>query len=231
MNTCYWCEREIIKQLDWKTLIIGRENDLLCEECIKELEVINEPFCMKCFKSSTDKICDDCKSWEEYFLGNDPLEKNISTFYYNEFLKEIIAKWKYRGDYILGKIFYHEIKLTIKRYYQPYLKEAVLVPIPLSNNRITERGFNQSELIAQLMTNDHKKIVHLLERVDDEKQSKKSRMERIYTKNPFKLRKTINNSVILVDDIYTTGTTIRHAARLLKENGCPAVYSYTLVRG
>jgi len=51
------------------------------------------------------------------------------------------------------------------------------------------------------------------------------------TVNPFNLVKSLNNPVLLVDDIYTTGRTLRHAAQLLKEAGCQEVYALTLCRG
>lgn len=231
MNICYCCHSKIIKQLNWSTFITGKYNDILCDLCLRQLEKIHEPYCNKCFKATKNKMCSDCKKWDDYFNGKDPLIKNISTFYYNDFLKEVIAKWKYRGDYVLGMIFENEVKRTFNNYFKMIEKNAIIVPIPLSKERTLERRFNQAQQIAEMITNDKNKIVHLFERIHNEKQAKKSRKERIFTKNPFKLRKTTNNFVILVDDIYTTGTTIRHAASLLTKNGCPAVYSYTLVRG
>lgn len=231
MNRCLWCDEAIVNQFDWLTFFTGGEHQLLCEACLSQLETIRQPVCKKCFKMSKSKRCTDCKRWERFFSGDDPLEKNVSSFRYNEFLQEMIAKWKYRGDYVLGSVFEREIKRAFKFHYHALLKEAVIVPIPLSKSRMDERGFNQSEAIAEMATDDRKKIVQLFERIDDEKQAKKTRAERIFAKNPFKLLKTTNKTVILVDDIYTTGTTLRHAARLLKASGCPAVYAYTLVRG
>jgi competence protein ComFC len=231
MNNCYWCNKVIVTQLDWLTVIIGRREQLLCQDCVSQLQLIEKDVCEKCFKPSNETVCSDCKMWTTNFSGNDPLIKNISTYYYNEFLKDIVAKWKYRGDYVLGNVFANDIKFSINKYYKNLLKEAVIVPIPLSKNRLLERGFNQAEQLAQFLIKDKRQMLQLFERVSDEKQAKKSRSERIFTKNPFILRQNTNNFVILVDDIYTTGTTLRHAALLLKENGCPAVYSYTLIRG
>src|SRR5699024_2546140 len=149
----------------------------------------------------------------------------------NDLMKEMIAKWKYRGDYELLNAFSKDIKATMNTHLQNILKEYVIVPIPLSEERLHERGFNQSLAIANKLTDDKHRIQDILERTHGEKQSKKSRDQRIFRKNPFKLTKIINKTVILVDDIYTTGTTLRHAASLLSQSGCPAVYSYTLIRG
>src|SRR5699024_5852153 len=100
-----------------------------------------------------------------------------------------------------------------------------------SKERLINRGFNQSLAIAEKLARNTSDIQQVLQRIHSEKQSKKTRSQRIFGKNPFKLIKKTNKSVILVDDIYTTGTTLRHAATLLKQGGCPAIYSYSLIRG
>lgn len=150
----------------------------------------------------------------------DPLQKNVALFQYNAFAKEWVGKWKYRGDY--------ELLYSIQDAVLPQLtKDYPYVPIPLSEERMRERGFNQSEAIIQLT---EKEPIHLLSRSGTSKQSKKQRQERVKSENPFQLLKPIYTPALLVDDIYTTGTTLRHAASLLKEVGCPAVYSFTLFR-
>lgn len=73
-------------------------------------------------------------------------------------------------------------------------------------------------------------LKRVFSRMFSEKQAKKSRFERIMMKNPFKQTEPFNKPVVLVDDIYTTGRTLRHAAQLLTENGCPEVYALTLCR-
>src|SRR5690606_12881635 len=98
----------------------------------------------------------------------------------------------------------------------------------LSKERLMERGFKQAKMLADFLPIE---MVEPLSRVHGEKQSKKTRQERMIAENPFFIKETINKKVILVDDIYTTGTTLRHAATLLKEHGCPEVYSLTLIRG
>ncbi|WP_319805544.1 ComF family protein [Cytobacillus firmus] len=105
-----------------------------------------------------------------------------------------------------------------------------LVPIPLSPERLYERGFNQS---AALIHESGYTAIELLQRVHSEKQSKKSRQERIHHNQVFKpLNADIENKVILlIDDIYTTGSTLYHAAKVLKASGAASVSSFTLARG
>ncbi|GAB3802905.1 ComF family protein [Virgibacillus kimchii] len=174
---------------------------------------------------SVDKVCRDCAWWQQH-LKKDVLAYNHSIYDYNGLMQEMVAKWKYRGDYQLGEAFKQPLFDAFSRHFKK--RNPVIVPIPLSKERLLERGFNQAEMLAAFLPG---RTVVALERVHGEKQSKKTRNERIFADNPFTLVKTIKKTVILVDDIYTTGTTIRHAAALLKEHGTPEVFSLTLIRG
>ncbi|WP_245837214.1 ComF family protein [Virgibacillus phasianinus] len=153
---------------------------------------------------------------------------NQSVFLYNPAIKEMISKWKYRGDYCLGDIFKESFVQTFKTAFGNEINDSIVVPIPLSDERLLERGFNQSAMLADYLQVEKKEI---LTRIHGEKQSKKTRIERISARNPFSLNAVVSNKVILIDDIYTTGATLRHAATLLQEAGCPKVSSFTLIRG
>lgn len=231
MRVCLWCNQTLEESLYWTTFIRGSSSGDICEECHRRLALIKGNVCKKCHRPSEVSLCSDCQKWEVLFDGEDPLISNKSTFQYNEFIKEVIAKWKYRGDYQLINLFTSAIQKTVNHSLQEQLSESLLVPIPLSEERLKVRGFNQSLAIAKRMTKHQSQICSLLERTHTEKQSQKTRRQRVFSKNPFKLTKKTNKSVVLVDDIYTTGTTLRHAAKLLKQNGCPAVYAYSLIRG
>lgn len=161
-------------------------------------------------------------------MNEDPLTRNVSIYTYNPLMREIIAKWKYRGDYMLIHMFRHIVRDTFLKQFTSIAKKALIVPIPLSHDRLLERGFNQAEALAHMLPGSQGNI---LMRTHSEKQSKKTRVERLSSQNPFAMKKKINKPVILVDDIYTTGMTLRHAAAILRKNGCPVVYAFTLIRG
>lgn len=224
---CLWCMEEMQTMLNWSNFLTLMKSNGLCDTCKVDLQILAGARCKKCSRETELEICSDCIWWEEQRLG-DPLIKNYSVFHYNSFMQEVIAKWKYRGDFALGEIFRSYVYANFKHEFQSLAKEALVMPIPLSSERLLERGFNQAEVIASFLPIQK---AALLIREHGEKQSKMNRIERIRTKNPFSLQGTIKKPVILVDDIYTTGTTLRHAATHLKENGCPGVYAYTLIRG
>lgn len=224
---CLWCFSEMDNQFSWSDVFLLKKLTGLCDDCKNGLEFLRGNRCEKCSRKSETTVCQDCKWWKEA-LSNDPLVFNHSVFRYNPFLQEVISKWKYRGDFVLGEIFrpymqqaYQDILLKMK-------KDVIVVPIPLSEKRLMERAFNQAEMLARFLP---VKTELLLERTEGEKQAKKTREDRINTKNPFLAVKIIKKPVLLVDDIYTTGTTLRHAASSLAASGCPEVYALTLIRG
>ncbi len=193
--------------------------------CSEQLRPITGNRCPVCSRLS-EGICLDCQDWKNSRPHMNTLDSNYSIYPYTPMIQTIISQWKYRGDYEIGFIF----KFIVQQTFQTLLnfdQSVIIIPIPLSEDRLYERAFNQAEVIASWITPEPKL---LLTRRDYEKQAKKSKNERITSENPFILPKTINKPVLLVDDIYTTGTTLRHASTVLKESGCPRVDAFTLVR-
>ena len=228
MQYCLWCDKEIILEITWQNLFIVKGRKTLCTECENQLEKISGTRCKKCSRPSAKTVCYDCIRWNKLYESEDPLTWNHSIYNYNDFMKEVVVQWKYRGDYYLSEIFRESFVQKCKELFSKKMKEIMFVPIPLSSERLFERGFNQAFVLAEFMKEN---VQEVLTRIHSEKQSKRTRVERLISKNPFQLKNTINKPVVLVDDIYTTGRTIRHAATLLKHAGCPEIYSMTLIRG
>ncbi|MFD2214831.1 ComF family protein [Metabacillus endolithicus] len=144
-------------------------------------------------------------------------------------MKELLATFKFRGDAALVEVFQKDFLASYK---VNYLKEKIdfVIPIPLSPERLYERGFNQAKLLANFLPLPQ---IDILSRTHHEKQSKKSRQERLTASNVFSIvdsSKIMNKKILLIDDIYTTGSTLRHAANVLKGDGASSVFSLTLIR-
>ena len=106
-------------------------------------------------------------------------------------------------------------------------KGFTIVPVPLSEERLAERGFNQVEgLIEGIPYQD------IFEKRDIEKQSSKTRKERLSQDNAFCLKKGIDvpDKIIIVDDIYTTGSTLYQMVQLLEGIGIKEVLTFSLAR-
>jgi len=224
---CLWCEDEIVLQVSWINFIGREQQNEICTQCAKQLVELNGKRCLKCSRETSESNCYDCERWDLFYNQRDPLTWNYSIFHYNSFIKEVITQWKYRGDYALVKIFKNAIIKQFKYFVTKVEHPYIVVPIPLSEERLYERGFNQAEMLANFLSG--MKIMALT-RNTNTKQATKTKIERIQSDNPFKLIKRLNKPVVLVDDIYTTGRTLRHAAQLLQQNGCNEIYALTLCR-
>jgi competence protein ComFC len=233
MNSiCLYCHTSIDEGISWRGLFHS-EPQYLCGECENGLETITGKRCGQCSRSldklpeelMRGEVCLDCYRWEEDPKWKGILEKNTSLFEYNVFMKEYLARYKYRGDHILAKTFALQIVNCLKG-----MQYDHITTIPLSQERHYERGFNQSTALLEAAGIES---LSILSRVHSEKQSKKSRYQRLQQKQVFTLAETNlkGQSIILFDDIYTTGTTLRQAAKLLKEAGAQQVSSLTLAKG
>jgi len=230
---CLYCGEGIIPGIGWGNLFSREKEVLLCELCTVQLVSIGGEVCARCcrpFEGLAEEFrkgdfCYDCVRWEEQIEWNGVLERNISLYIYNDFLKEVISRYKFRGDYVLSKFFGNELKKVTKN-----LEYDFLVPIPLSETRLYERGFNQAEALIVEAGLDH---VYVLNRTHSEKQSKKTRKERVGSDNVYifnNIEQILGKTVVLVDDVYTTGSTIMHAAKILKEHGALSISSITIAR-
>lgn len=258
MKHCLYCLAPLPEHFQWKNVFLS-ETTLLCETCRNMFTPLPKNVCPKCSKplqKGEETQCHDCIRWEKSTQWKGILEHNTSFYVYNDDIKDFVARWKYRGDAALALVF----KEKLRRLYLQNYVDYYPVPIPLSKERFTERGFNQSALLASFLATPYtifeklqwmrthrtyrklkeiapQPVLHALRRnIDEKKQSKKSRYERLtFTKNPFVSVSSHEVSVkgkkiLLIDDIYTTGMTLRKAAYRLKEEEAASVRSITLFR-
>lgn len=241
---CLVCNQTISNTTTWNMLFSlsrSQHKSPLCTECTQQLEEISGEQCRLCSrpfsklaaKYRKGDLCNDCFIWEEQPEWSGLLERNLSIFHYNEFLKEVLARFKFRGDHELVNIFASYMRQKFKQI-SDRKNTPIIIPVPLSPERLYERGFNQAYSLASLL---HFPIDDILERVHTEKQSKKKRTERVLADSPFSLRHNIqrdryaNKQLLLIDDIYTTGTTLRQISKVLKPLSPKSICALTLARG
>jgi competence protein ComFC len=236
MQHCVLCEREVVLPTTWFRLVMCPPASVCCEECQISFERVSGETCRMCHRPFADiapqyrqgDMCYDCIRWEEDAKWRGTLYENRSAYVYNEKMKDVLATCKFRGDVVL----FHAFEYIFQHVYKEYFADVnIVVPIPLSPERLYERGFNQAAILASFLQTP---VEDLLCRIHTEKQSKKSRTERIYVENVFRYNKPNRlegQTVLLVDDIYTTGSTLRHAANILLQHGAKKICALTLVRG
>jgi len=209
----------------------------ICPKCQRQLHYLDRNTCFYCKKASlyslTHPIC----------LKNFNITGLTAIFSYNNLLKKIIKNIKYRLVTEAWKDLTRIIEPEAVRqigFYKRISKDFFLQPIPLSKRKIRERGFNQAFLITRFFQAflDFP-ISDFLIRVKEtlpqaELKTKKDRYNNLrgaFKINPVNKSKVIGSKIILVDDVVTTGSTVREAAKVLKKAGAAKVYVLALAKG
>ncbi|MBF8970065.1 MULTISPECIES: ComF family protein [unclassified Streptococcus] len=139
-------------------------------------------------------------------------------------MADYFVRYKLWGDYQLRFAFSKEVKESLRKW-----KGYTVVPIPVSDHRYQERGFNQVEgfLEAAGIT-----YYPLLKKAEVEHQIGKGRRKRLEMEQVFELKQSlkVSKGVLLVDDVYTTGATLAQAKKIIYENISQNVFTFSIAR-
>ena len=205
---------------------------LFCPVCFEKIEFIEEPFCSCCgksFPSGENHLCGECmkKSWN--------FDRAQSLVLYEETVAKAIGGFKFGGRKAALQTF-QKIK-SLSPLPLSLEQSDFIVPVPLHINRLRKRGFNQAALLAGYFFPEEKhkiKNTILLRTKDTIPQTgldgscrRKNMKEAFVVKNREKIE---GKNILLIDDVFTTGTTVDECARVLKSNGAQQVEVLTLAR-
>lgn len=203
---------------------------LICQKCFDDIEFINTQICYKCSKLSGEfKVCNLCQK-------QSGLKRVIVCTHWQEPMKSFIYWYKYKKVYALKKKLGVLMAITFFKICRH--KNIVLVPVPLHKYRLWDRGFNQSALLAEEVAKLlDVKVVNCLVRCKNTRPQfgLNKTMRPANIKGAFKFKKKYllkisNKTVVLVDDIVATGSTLQECARVLKNSGIKNVWSLVLAK-
>jgi ComF family protein len=184
------------------------DDHFLCLDCTKALPLIGDYHS----KNNTEKIF-----WGRFDFG---FAYSLLYFQKENMAQNLIHGFKYKGKINIGEWLGYKLAQQIKQIPMA-MDDNVLLPVPLSNQKIAKRGFNQSEVIAQAISKyTGIPIAHELLRIKNtDTQTKKSRFQR-YTNmtEAFEVLDAKNiagKQIILVDDVVTTGATLESCAKAI----------------
>ena len=206
----------------------------LCSKCRNNITPTRIDVCPGCFRPSILGIT------HPYCREKTLLDGALSVVQYRGVTRSIIKEAKYRLAYNTLEDF---LKHTPATWYEKFhifstkIPCATLCPIPLHKTKYNTRGFNQSDILSKTFGKiTSLKIEKNLVRVKNTlpQANQKSRaMRMINMRGAFEMNinKKPSNTVILVDDLFTSANTANEAARILKSNGIKQVYLFVLAHG
>lgn len=204
------------------------EDGYICDGCLKEIKFISHG-CSKCGGSliGDGDVCLECKKYDRVF------DKGYCVCEYDGKMKEKILKFKNHNGKYLSTSF---SQMMLDKYKTLNLDIDIVIPIPIHTNRRKERGFNQCELLVEKIAEYSGKVdINVIYRKKDTPHqvglNRENRITNI--ENAFELCKGASvkgKDILLVDDIFTTGTTLDECAKYLKNKGAKKVYCLCLAR-
>lgn len=171
-------------------------------------------------------ICEKCSnSFERADIESktDLLASVQSLYKYNDAMKTYLHQYKFLQDIALATVFQKDLVAVLKG-------KKNIVPIPVHKEKRLTRTFSQVEALLDAPGIPY---INILEKLDETIMGEKTRQERLEVKPLFQLKAHViiqPETYVLVDDIYTTGTTLNYAAKVLLQAGAKKVEAVTLIR-
>ncbi|HTY12752.1 MAG TPA: ComF family protein [Candidatus Omnitrophota bacterium] len=196
-------------------------------------DLIFPPRCQVCRGVGPRSLCPDCESKVNYLS---PSAFVHSVTVYDDVVKKAIHRFKFKKKLELSE----PLGRMMVKYLSRHLNMSgidLIVPVPLHRNRFTQRGFNQAEVLSHELTRHYgvPTVSGMLFRVKETApQFDLPRAERFKNvRGAFEVKgkgMLKDRNVLLVDDIYTTGSTVSECTRVLKDGGARNVHVLTLSR-
>lgn len=215
------------------------------------IDIIYPPVCGFCGKISKNRLCKKCEiryknqsacKIESYKDTSSYFDEHIYLFQYDGEIRDIIIKYKFEEKPYIYESFVKFIENNEKICNQ-IVKYDIITPVPISQKRYKERGYNQSDLLAMniaksINKKDLNKAISykktLVKIKDNQPQSTLSQEERAKNVIGVYEAKTKENftgkKVLLVDDIFTTGNTVNECSRILKNIGVKSIGIFTIAK-
>ena len=219
---CYCCEK-----------FLEDDPQGICRDCLSEIHWIGPPICSVCGRpfvsmEGESHLCGDCITKKKYFT----MARALGS--YEGSLQKAIHRWKYQGKTYFNPLFGEWMTEGLRRYWDPHLFD-LLLPVPLHIQRLRERGFNQTLLLVKelslrtgipyrrrLLQKKRATVPQVnLDGIEREKEVKGS----FYVRKEKDLE---GKSILLVDDVYTTGATVNECSKVLLRGGAKRVDVLTL---
>jgi len=215
----------------------GKEGSYLCQDCFSLIDILERQYCPFCPQPKVvidGKTCNFCKRSKSLnglycaaSYNNFIIKKLINQFKYEPYIKELSKPLSFL-------IVAHLINLDKAENFQDY----IFVPIPLHKKKLKKRGFNQASEIAKELSRILKipffddiliKIKQTPAQMELKKEEREKNIKGIFLcQKPEIIQR---KKILLVDDVFTTGSTMEESALTLKRAGAKEVWGIVVARG
>lgn len=219
---CFWCDSPVPYRK-------GR----ICPDCKVEKFIVRAPYCMKCGKQlgkEEQEFCRDCLVHTHNF------DRGRILFQYRGGIKKSVYRFKYAGRREYAVTY----ALLVEKELGAFIREInpdALIPVPLHRQRYRKRGYNQAELLAEeigkrmnipVCSNLVKRVKNTIPQKELDLPDRQNNLKKAFKicRNDVKL-----NTIIIIDDIYTTGSTIDELSALFRRWGVERIFFLTLAGG
>jgi len=204
----------------------------ICDDCRPLFSPVVSPLCPGCGKpypAGEDHFCEDC------LLGHFAFDRARAIFIYREPVKSLLLSLKFGGKMTglatLGTLATQAGLATL------FAEPDLVLPVPLHIQRLRSRGFNQSLLLARTCFTGWKNKISpdLLLRLQATRPqtSLSGKARRTNLRGAFAVsrpQEIMGKRILLVDDIFTTGSTLHECAKILRQTGALQIEAFTLAR-
>jgi len=208
---------------------------VVCHSCLESIKAPRTSFCPICGRFfdywGEPHICVDCQK------NPPPFSYHRSCGKYQEKLKNIILLYKYRKFQVLGRDLAFLVDRILGNDKKLWRGIEAAVAVPLHDKKLKKRGFNQAEIVAKIVAK--KRGMELIEGVLVKIKNTPPQTSLVAEERKKNVRDTFGiqkaerikgKFILLVDDVYTTGSTIRECSSVLKEAGAKEVRALTLAQ-
>lgn len=206
---CLLCGEPAGDRAGWRALFTDRGRPVVCRSCRDGFVLSNDP----------PPLSDWAGTQYEGMLDG-----AVSLYAYNEPMKDFLHRYKFMKDVALARVFAEKVADAVSE------AGGTVVPIPVHPGRLKERTFSH---VDELLKCTGVPFGQMLDKTAAVTLGKMNRRERMAAEPLFRIRAGINGApgeYVLFDDLYTTGTTLHHAAAALKQAGARRVTAVTLIR-
>lgn len=207
--------------------------ELSCRPCREKLSYVGEHHCMKCGKQlqrENAEYCHDCERTGHVFT------RGRSLYVYDDAVRRSIAGFKYHNRREYAEFYAYDLARHLGGFLE-CCRPSCLIPVPVSKAKLKKRGYDQSEILSEAISADtgipvlKNYVIRCRDTLPMKDLSRSERMKNLRGAFKITAHDVKCRSVLIVDDIYTTGSTMDSMSTILKEAGAEEVYFVTLAAG